>query len=120
MKKNIFQPMIEQLESEVEQDVATGEISDGHHTFNELYYHRMVLFAVICNKHRYINSWKSLKHHDDTMYPDYFIVGIETPEGQFSYHFHQEHWDMFKVHELDFAPQWDGHESKDVTRLLSL
>lgn len=31
--------------------VAMGEVSDGYHTFNELYYHRAVLFAVICNEH---------------------------------------------------------------------
>ena len=28
-----------------------GKISDGYHTFEELYYHRMILFAVICNTH---------------------------------------------------------------------
>ena len=26
-----------------------GDVSDGYHTFNELYHHRAVLFSVICN-----------------------------------------------------------------------
>lgn len=27
-----------------------GELSDGYHSFNELYYHRMILFSIICNQ----------------------------------------------------------------------
>ena len=101
-------------------DVKTkGEISDGYHTFNELYDHRMILFAVICNKNNSI-AWKSWKHHDNTMYDDYFIVGINTPSGQYSYHYHKDSWDLFKVPELTKAPMWDGHNPEDVTRLLTL
>ena len=97
-----------------------GQISDGSHTFDELYYHRMILFALICNTYKGI-SWKSWKHHDGTMYDDYFIVGIKTPEGQYSYHYHKKYWDKFKyVNELEFAPKWDGHKPEDVDRLLSL
>lgn len=96
-----------------------GQISDGSHTFDELYYHRMVLFSVICNTHKSI-SWKSWLHHDDTMYDDYFIVGMTTDEGDYTYHYHKDYWDMFDVKELPKAPIWDGHEPKDVTRLLSL
>lgn len=97
----------------------SGNVTDGYHTFNELYYHRMVLFSVICNTYK-DKAWKSWLHHDGTMYDDYFIVGIDTPEGQYSYHYHKDEWDMFKVKELDKAPVWDGHEPKDITRLTSL
>lgn len=96
-----------------------GEISDGSHTFEELYYHRMILFSVICNQNKDI-AWKSLMHHDGTMYKDYFIVGIDTPQGQYSYHYHVDHWFKFDVVELEYAPEWDGHEPKDIIRLLSL
>lgn len=96
-----------------------GGTSDGYHTFDELYYHRMVLFSVICNEF-YMKAWKSWLHHDGTMYDDYFIVGIDTPEGQYSYHYHKDYWNMFDVAELKCAPEWDGHEPKDITRLLSL
>ena len=30
------------------------KMSDGYHTFEELYHHRMMLFSVICNS----NRWK--------------------------------------------------------------
>lgn len=33
-------------------EYSKGDISDGSHTFNELYYHRMILFAVICNVYK--------------------------------------------------------------------
>lgn len=96
-----------------------GELSDGYHTFNALYLHRMYLFAVICRSNPVI-AWKSKLHHDGTMFPDYFIVGIQTPQGQFTYHYHVKHWDMFPVQERENAPEWDGHTASDVSRLLSL
>lgn len=96
-----------------------GQISDGYHTFDELYYHRMMLFSVICNTYK-DKAWKSWKHDDGTMYDDYFIVGIDTEEGQYTYHYHKDNWDMFEVKELEYAPVWDGHKPKDITRLLTL
>lgn len=87
----------------------TGETSDGYHTFNELYHHRAVLFSVICNDSP-TQAWKSKLHHDGTMYDGMFIVGINTPEGQATYHYDIDpYWDMFKVQELPNAPEWDGH-----------
>lgn len=87
----------------------TGETSDGYHTFNELYHHRAVLFSVIVKAFE-DKAWKSKKHHDGTMYDGMFIVGIETPDGQATYHYDIEpYWDMFCCKEVEFAPEWDGH-----------
>lgn len=100
--------------------VTRKDISDGYHTFDELYYHRMILFSIICNQNKEI-SWKSKKHHDGTMFDDTsFIVGIETPEGQYTYHYKLEYWNNFKVKELEFAPEYDGHKPTDIGRLKSL
>ena len=103
--------------------IRTKNISDGYHTFNELYHHRAVLFAIICNTYK-DKAWKSKQHHDGTMFGEpgeMFIVGVETPQGQYTYHYHtDEYWDMYKVKELEFAPEWDGHKPEDITRLLSL
>lgn len=97
-----------------------GNISDGYHTYNELYHHRMILFSIICRQNK-DKSWRSKLHADGTMFPNYFIVGIDTSEGQFSYHYHEENWSYFQgIGELDNAPPWDGHQSSDITRLLSL
>lgn len=101
--------------------ISTKNISDGYHTFGELYHHRAVLFSVICNQNKDI-AWKSLQHDDGTMFDgDMFIVGVETPQGQYTYHYHIEpYWNMFDVKELDYAPKWDGHQPSDITRLFSL
>lgn len=101
------------------QEGLIGDVSDGYHTFNELYNDRCVLFAVICNTYKDV-SWKSWLHSDGSMFNDYFIVGITTVEGSFTYHYHKSKWDLFEVNVLDNAPVWDGHTAADISRLLSL
>lgn len=86
-----------------------GDISDGYHTFNELYHHRALLFASVVNTNPEV-AWKSKKHSDGTMYDDMFIVGITTPEGDATYHYDIEpYWDMFHCQERSNAPVFDGH-----------
>lgn len=110
----------EELEQIRDEGISVEDISDGYHTFEELYFHRMILFSIILNQNAYI-SWKAKKHHDGTMFgDDSFICGIETPEGQYTYHYHLDYWDYFNVKELEFAPEYDGHKPKDVIRLLSI
>ena len=97
-----------------------GETSDGYHTFNELYEHRTALFATLCNMRSDI-SWKSMKHDDGTMYDGMFIAGIETPDGQYTYHCDMKYLYMFAyTQEVDKAPPYDGHQPKDYPRLLGL
>jgi hypothetical protein len=54
------------------------------------------------------------------MYDDYFIVGVTTPKGDYTYHYHKDNWDKFNVQEIEFAPEWDGHKPSDIDRLYSL
>ena len=105
----------------VTKPVITGDTSDGYHTFNALYHHRAVLFSVIVRDHKDI-AWKSKLHHDGSMYEGMFIVGIETPDGQATYHYDVDpYWDMFDCKELDRAPEWDGHTSDDaIARIATL
>ena len=105
-------------------DIDIGEFSDGFHTYNQLYHQRAILFASLVNLMP-DKAWKSLKHEDGKYCFDsngkWFIVGIETPEGQYTYHYETEdYWDIFKCQELECSKHWDGHTEKDVTRLLSL
>lgn len=94
----------------------TGDTSDGYHTFNELYHHRAVLFSVVCNEQPDI-AWKSKRHHDGTMYDGMFIVGINTPEGQATYHYYIDpYWELFRIKELEYAPEWDGHTPDEAIR----
>lgn len=86
-----------------------GKTSDGYHTFDELYHHRAVLFATVVADHPRM-SWKSKLHHDGTMYDGMFIVGLDTPYGQASYHYDIDpYWDMFRCVARERAPEWDGH-----------
>lgn len=99
-----------------------GKLSDGYHTFDSLYHQRAVLFAALVNQNSSL-SWKSWKHSDGLKCfdsDDWFIVGIDTPDGPYTYHYTKEYWDMFKCKELDKGKEWDGHTEEDVTRLLSL
>ena len=109
--------------SDKNKDIDIGEISDGYHTFNQLYHQRAILFATIVNQNKDI-SWKSFKHADGKYCFDkngeWFIVGIDTKEGSYTYHYEKKYWDYFKCKELECAKEWDGHTEKDVTRLLSL
>ena len=98
-----------------------GEMSDGYHTFNGLYYQRMVLFAALVKAHK-DRAWKSLRHEDGELCfgGGWFIVGIDTPQGTYTYHYEAKDFDLFDCEELPVAKHWDGHTEKDVTRLLSL
>lgn len=96
-------------------------MSDGFHTFNSLYYQRLILFAVLVRVFPN-RAWRSHKHSDGEapFGGGWFIVGIATPEGQYTYHYENKDWELFRCSEVEKALQWDGHTDKDVTRLLSL
>ena len=98
-----------------------GELSDGYHTFNQLYYQRMMLFAILVKQNR-DKAWKSLRHSDGELCfgGGWFIVGIDTPKGSYTYHYEDEYFDLFDCEELERGKVWDGHTEKDVIRLLSL
>lgn len=116
------------LEYAKESGISTDDITDGFHTFGELYHQRAVLFATILKLKKddpIFHGWKSKKHSDGKYCFDsdgkWFITGINTPAGMYTYHYETDkYWDMFECEELETAPEWDGHTDKDVDRLLSL
>lgn len=101
--------------------LAKGELSDGYHTFNDLYYQRCILFATIVNTYSKL-AWKSYRHENGELCfgGGWFIVGIDTPDGSYTYHYENKYWDLFDCEELKYGKHWDGHTDKDATRLLSL
>lgn len=110
-------------ECKLSEEISVKEISDGYHTFGELYHHRIVLFCTLCNLLPDI-SWKSKKHFDeenDPMFNGSFIAGINTPDGIATYHIKLKYWDMFNIPELEKAPKYDKYDSSDVIeRVFSL
>ena len=99
-----------------------GEVSDGFHTFNGLYEQRMILFAALVKAYK-DKAWKSYRHEDGEYCfgGGWFIVGIDTPEGSYTYHYENKYWDMFDCVDLPRGKRWDGHTEADAeTRLMSL
>lgn len=104
-------------------DKATDEISDGYHTFGELYDHRRALTAALTKALPWL-SWRSKEHHeqDAPMFEGgYFIVGVDLPSvGTITYHYKLSHWEDFShVTEVTRARKWDGAGPEaTVSRLL--
>lgn len=98
-----------------------SDLSDGYHTFRQLYYQRMMLFAALVKQNR-DKAWKSLRHEDGELCfgGGWFIVGVDTPKGSYTYHYENKYFDLFDCEILDYGKHWDGHTEKDVIRLLSL
>lgn len=92
------------------------DVSDGYHTFGELYSHRCTLFAALLKSHQQ-GSWKSKQHADGTSWDGWFIAGMKLPTGDITYHLPiEQFWDLLTVSELEFALPWDGHSSDDVIK----
>ena len=102
-------------------DSGIEDLSDGYHTFRQLYYQRMMLFAALVKQNK-DKAWKSYRHEDGELCfgGGWFIVGIDTPEGSYTYHYEADYYSIFDCEELEYAKHWDGHTEVDVTRLLSL
>lgn len=96
----------------------TGNISDGYHTFDELYEYRMLYNAHAAQGwlrqgHEVVKSWR----HSDGEFcfgGGWFIVTAELPTGQVSNHYAAEHWRLFDVPAVDLPPEWDGHTPADA------
>ena len=123
-----------------------NELSDGYHTYDELYDFRKMYNAVLFNEwclnyYNYIkaenlgtnfgskpnpkyNVHKSWRHNDGELCfgGGWFIVSAMLPTGLISNHYKSEDWDLFKVPEVEKAIyEYDGHTPQDtLTRLSNL
>lgn len=117
---NHFNSTIEMLEENGL--IRSKDISDGYHTFEELYQFRKMYNAALFNQwaaYGYYNVHKSFKHHDGEFCfgkeGEWFIVVALLPQGQISNHYKKEDWDLFRVPEVEKALyEFDGHTPKDV------
>lgn len=95
-------------------EIKDGDISDGYHTFDELYTHRIALFLLLVNS---VDYPCFIKHEH---YKGWDAVYLETPGGQVSYHVpmhNREYLKRAKIVEDEY--QYDGHTGDDVVfRLL--
>ncbi len=114
-------------------------VSDGYHTFEELYDHRITLYIGLCKK---INAedeqakslrafkegfvfdakgwirrvWRSRLHADGSSFEGWYVLGIDKEPGkQITYHLPLTTWDETEFAEtLERGPEFDGHTPKDV------
>ena len=88
----------------------TGQVSDGDHTFDELYEHRGLLFLALQRAHP-DRAWCSRLHEDGSMFEGWFVAGLDLPAGPVTYHFPLRLWPLAAAgaRELPRAPKWDGH-----------
>ena len=95
------------------------ELSDGYHTFKELYDFRREYNAAFVNSEMW-KAHKSYRHHDGELCfgGGWFIVMIDTPFGQISNHYENEYWSEFHCEKKEVADEWDGHTEKDVLNRL--
>lgn len=110
---------IKQGDNTINSAKSIGELSDGYHTFNELYDFRREYNAALVNTGIW-KAHKSYRHHDGELCfgGGWFIVMIDTPFGQISNHYENEYWDEFHCEEKEVADEWDGHTEKDVLNRL--
>ena len=112
-----------------------GDLSEGYHTFNELYEFRKIYNAILFNEWAIkpagfnndgtiipvFNVHKSWKHNDGELCfgGGWFIVSAMLPTGLISNHYKAEDWDLFKIPEVEKALyEFDGHTSEDVLNRL--
>lgn len=98
------------------------DISDGYHSFDELYEFRKLYNALYFNQLSQLNIsglsvYKSWRHEDGELCfgGGWFIVVTILPSGQVTNHYKAEDWDLFQIQEVEKPKdKWDGHTSSDV------
>jgi hypothetical protein len=110
-------------------------ISDGFHTFKELYDIRLAYNVALFNEwgnqpatmneininYTKYTVHKSWKHFDGELCfgGGWFIVVAILPTGQISNHYEAKDWNLFKIPEVEKALfEFDGHSTQDCINRL--
>lgn len=98
----------------------SGDVSDGHHTFGELYDHRNLLFIWLC---RTLHETKNLTYQiwRKPVEDGWFLMGIGFDAGkQITYHLPEHLWQHTNfLSDVDAADyKFDGHTSREVIKRL--
>ena len=98
-----------------------SEISDGYHTFAELYEYRMLYNALAVNAmpDKAVKCWR---HSDGELCfgGGWFAVVLNLPAGQVTNHYPAKDWSLFQIPEVshDALPPYDGHTPQDAAARL--
>ena len=97
-----------------------SEVSDGYHTFAELYDHRCLLWVnvLLAHKERAFKTWRN---DAGEKWEGWFIAGMNTEAGQITYHLPEKLWVLLAgIAETHQNEGYDGHCSTDVLSRLAL
>lgn len=104
-----------------------GFVSDGYHTFDELYEYRKLYNAALANewarngiRRHLFDIHKSTRHSDgeECFGGGWFVVVANLPTGQISSHYKMEDFHLFKIPEREKAAEWDGHTPQQAAERL--
>ena len=100
-----------------------GVVSDGYHTFDELYEYRKLYNAALFNEWALLgvhDVHKSTRHSDggECFGGGWFVVVATLPSGQISNHYKMDDFHLFRVPEREKAIEWDGHTPKQAAERL--
>ena len=96
------------------ENIERNSISDGHHTFQELYDHRALLFIFLCLQNKNECVWK---YSDE----DYFLLYYKSKYGQISYHIENKYLYLIKdIIKNDPHYKFDGSTPGSVIARLNL
>ena len=105
-------------------EIDTNLITDGYHTFGELYMHRIALYiALLSNLDKVeYDAWWSDTHYDGSKWDGWLIVGCQNNHNgeQISYHVNADEWEehlkySWNIEQCKKSPyKFDGHTSNDV------
>lgn len=93
-------------------EIKDNDLSDGYHTFDELYEHRCLIYINLCLHNKELCSWR----------PDFdgwFVLYYNSSVGQISYHVNERYLYLIKdkiQRKDDWV--WDGHTSNIVVERL--
>jgi hypothetical protein len=98
-------------------EIRGEDISDGYHTFTELYDHRCLLYINLCLMQPGNCAWKV-----DPKTPEWVILYLDQPGvGQISYHVPDKFRYLFaRTIKYDQLRVWDGHTSEIVLARLQV
>jgi hypothetical protein len=98
--------------------IVNGDMSDGYHTFDELYDHRIRLYLAL------IVSVNCPRFYKPDHYKGWDAVYMELPTGQISYHVPVKHRKLIARHCKELTEKdgdiYDGHNSAHVIERLNI
>lgn len=110
-------------------EISSVDISDGYHSFRDLYAHRNRLFIELCRMismhHKHNMAWCSLYDSEGKKEEGWFLMGVFDNRDQkvmkdIAYHIPIAFWDEAAsfCEVMEVAPEYDGYTAFDVLQRL--